>query len=284
MSVYTRIALVLLLTVMPFEAQSAERAVLSPMQDKQILMKSADPQSLPYWVTNIPENAFVGISGPSRSIEEARQQAMNSAIGQILQAMGADYQLTHESVLSGNLDQSRHELKERLAYSARWLLDSVQQNARQYAFQETGEGLIAYVLVQMMPWELERLKKLTMGTKLTAQITERSEDYVSVEVRELNGVRVTLTDFRMTISAVHHNAWLITLFFWKVPGAEVLTHEGVLPHRLLLKNSTDKAVIGIHGDRIGLRTVLMGTQRDISIEISGYDEVGRPVSVPVRSP
>ena len=110
------------------------------MQDKQILMRSAEPQSLPYWVTNIPENAFVGISGPSRSIEEARQQAMNSAIGQILQAMGADYQLTHESVLSGNLDQSRHELKERLAYSARWLLDSVQQNARQYAFQETGDG------------------------------------------------------------------------------------------------------------------------------------------------
>ena len=284
MPVFFCIALVLLLTVTPFDAQSSERAALSPMQDKQILMRSADPQSLPYWVTNIPENAFVGISGPSRSIEEARQQAMNSAIGQILQAMGADYQLTHESVLSGNLDQSRHELKERLAYSARWLLDSVQQNARQYAFQETGDGLVAYVLVQMMPWELERLKKLTMGAKLTAQITERSGDHVSVEVRELNGVRVTLTDFRMTVSAVHRNAGLITLFFWKVPESEVLTHEGALPRRLLLKNSTDKAVIGIHGDRIGLRTVLMGTQRDVSIEISGYDEVGRPVSVPVRSP
>ena len=123
-----------------------------------------------------------------------------------------------------------------------------------------------------------------MGAKLTAQITERSGDHVSVEVRELNGVRVTLTDFRMTVSAVHRNAGLITLFFWKVPESEVLTHEGALPRRLLLKNSTDKAVIGIHGDRIGLRTVLMGTQRDFSIEISGYDEVGRPVSVPIRSP
>ena len=153
MPVFFCIALVLLLTVTPFEAPSAERAALFPMQDKQILMRTAEPQSLPYWVTNIPENAFVGISGPSRSVEEARQQAVNSAIGQILQAMGADYQLTHESILSGNLDQSRHELKERLAYSARWLLDSVQQNARQYAFQETGEGLVAYVLVQMMPWE-----------------------------------------------------------------------------------------------------------------------------------
>jgi hypothetical protein len=73
--------------------------------------------------------------------------------------MGADYQLTHESILSGNLDQSRHELRERLAYTARWLLDSVQQNSRQYAFQETGDGFVAYILVQMMPWELERLKR-----------------------------------------------------------------------------------------------------------------------------
>jgi hypothetical protein len=257
---------------------------LFSLQDKQILMKTAEPQSLPYWVTHITENAFVGISGPSRSIEEARQQAMNSAIGQILQAMGADYQLTHESVLSGNLYQSRHELRERLAYTARWLLDSVQQNARQYAFQETGDGLVAYVLVQMMPWELERLKKLTMGAKLTSQITERSGDHVCVEVRELNGVRVTLTNFRMTVSEVHRNARLITLFFWKVPESDTLIHEGALPRSLLLKNSTDKAVIGIHGDRIGLQTVLMGTQRDVSIEISGYDEVGRAVSVPVRSP
>lgn len=284
MTVLFCMTLTLLLIITPFEAPAAERAALFAIQDKQILMKSAEPQSLPYWVTHIPENAFMGISGPSRSIEDARQQAMNSAISQILQAMGADYQLTHESVLSGNLDQSRHELKERLAYSARWLLDSVQQNARQYAFQETGDGLVAYVLVQMMPWELERLKKLTMGAKLTAQIMERSGDHVSVEVRELNGVRVTLTDFRMTVSAVHKNAGLITLFFWKVPGSEVLTHEGALPRRLLLKNSADKAVIGINGDRIGLRTVLMGTQRDIVIDISGYDEVGRPVSVPVRSP
>jgi hypothetical protein len=284
MPVFFSIALVLLFTVTSFESSAAERAALFPIQDKQILMRNAEPQSLPYWVTNIPENAFVGISGFSRSIEESRQQAMNSAIGQILQAMGADYQLTHESVLSGNLDQSRHELKERLAYTARWLLDSVQQNARQYAFQETGDGIIAYVLVQMMPWELERLKKLTMGAKLTAQITERSGDHVCVEVRELNGVRVTLTDFRMTVSAVHKNARLITLFFWKVPESDVLSHEGALPRSLLLKNSTDKAMIGIHADQIGLRTVLMGTRRDFSIEISGYDEVGRPVSVPVRSP
>ncbi len=91
---------------------------------------------------------------------------MNSAIGQILQAMGADYQFTHESILSGNLDQSRHELKERLAYSARWLLDSVQQNARQYAFQETGDGLVAYVLVQMMPWELETIEEAHYGSQI----------------------------------------------------------------------------------------------------------------------
>lgn len=283
MSVFS-IGLAVMLAVVTFDAFASDRTALFAFQGNHVLVESAEPQSLPYWVTHIPENAFVGISGPSRSIEEARQQAMGSAIGQILQAMGADYQLTHESVLSGTIDQSRHEIRERLAYSARWLLDSVQQNARQYAFQERGEGHVAYVLVQMMPWELERLKKLTMGAKLTAQITERSGDHVCVEVRELNGVRVTLTNFRMTVSAVNRNARLITLFFWKVPESDIWTHEGALPRSLLLKKSVDKAVIAIHGDRVGLQTVLLGTQRNVSIEISGYDEVGRPVGVPVRSP
>ena len=51
---------------------------------------------IPPWAVHIPEDSYVGISSPRPSIEEARQQALGSAMGQILQSMGADYQLSHD--------------------------------------------------------------------------------------------------------------------------------------------------------------------------------------------
>ncbi len=278
------VTLALLILVYPIETVADNQAALFDFQGNRALTRSTEPQSLPYWVTHIPENGFVGISSPSRSVGEARRQAMESAISQILQAMGADYQLTHESVLSGNLEQSSHELRERLKYATRWLLDSVQQNARQSAFHETADGVIGYVLVQMMPWELDRLKRLSIGAKLTARIIETGRNHVCIELKELNGVGVTLTHFRITVSEAHKNAKLITLFFWKVPDSDTMTYEGSLPRSLLLKNSTDKALIGIHNERTGLSTVLMGTERNVYTEIFGYDEIGRAVSVPAGSP
>lgn len=87
-------------------------------------LKVEAPQKIeiPEWVTNIPANGFVGISGLCQSIEEARQQALESAVSQILQAMGAEYNLSHKSIISGTAHDSRHELRERLVYTAKWFV------------------------------------------------------------------------------------------------------------------------------------------------------------------
>jgi hypothetical protein len=244
----------------------------------------SEPASLniPPWAIHIPEHSFVGISSPCRSVEEARQQAVDSVISQILQSMGAEYHLTHESTLSGSLHESRYEMKERLSYNAKWLLESVQQNIRRYAFQETGTGHVCFVLVQMRPSELERLKKLTIGARLTARMIGTNGGHATIEVSESNGVGVTLTEYRVTVASTNRNARLITLFVWKVPESEVATHEGVLPTRLFLKTSTRRTAVSVSTDENQLKSVLMGSKQAVSITLSGYDEIGRPVSVPVR--
>ncbi len=78
-----------------------EPPLVNPVQ----ALKVETPQriDMPEWVTHTPEDGFVGISRPCKSIDEARQQAIESALCQILQAMGAEYELKHESILSGNL-------------------------------------------------------------------------------------------------------------------------------------------------------------------------------------
>ena len=276
------IVLTIIISISPCQIDAAERAALSSMRGQSIPITETEPLNIPSWAVNIPEHSYVGISTPSPSIEAARQQAIDSAISQILQTMGADYQLTHESVLSGNLNQSRYELKERLSYTARWLLNSVQQNIKQYAFQKTGNGHVCFVLVRMRSSDLEKLKRLTIGAKLTATMVEKNGEYISIKVNELNDVGVSLTEYRIATVTAHSNARLITLFFWKVPESDHGVYEGALPHRLFLKNSSGRATIRISDEKTDVKSFIMGSKQDLSITLTGFDEIGRPVSVPVR--
>ena len=91
---------------------------------QHIIAESAQPVKIPDWVNRVPKDGFVGISGFCSSIEEARQQALHSAVAQIVQNMGAEYTLSHDSRVSGDARSAHYELKERLAYTARWFVSS----------------------------------------------------------------------------------------------------------------------------------------------------------------
>lgn len=236
---------------------------------------------IPHWTIQISKDSFVGMSSVCASIEKARQQAEDSAIGQILQAMGADYHLYHESELSGDLSQSKHTIRERLTYSANWLLNSVQQRIRQYAFQKTGNGYVCFVLVHLESVELDKLKKLTIGAKVSARVISVNDHQAVVEINETNGVSVTLTGYRMTNMVRHDHARLITLFLWKVPELENITREEALPNRVSLNNSSVCVSIPIPNQAGAFKSALLGSKGDISITITGYDEIGRPISVSV---
>ena len=274
--------LALMISISLGGADANAHAAMHSAKEAQIDSSEQTSSGIPSWAVHIPEHSFVGISSPYLSVEDARQQAVDSVISQILQSMGAEYHQTHESTLSGSLHESRYVLKERLSYAARWLLDSVQQNIRQYAFQKTGSGHVCFVLVQMRPSELERLKRLTMGARLTARIIGTNGGHATIEVSESNDVGVTLTEYRATVVSTNRNARLITLFVWKVPESAVATYEGVLSTRLVLKNGTRRTAVSISTDENHLKSVLMGSNRAVDITLSGYDEIGRPISVPVR--
>lgn len=268
--------------ISPCLAESADRTALYSVKGFSVASSEAEPLDIPDWAIHIPEDTFVGISSPCPNLEKARQQALESAIGQILQAMGADYRLTHESRLTGDLNHSRHELRETLSYTARWLLISVQQNTKQYAFRNTINGQVCFVLVQMSPSELDKLKTLTIGAKLTARVVGKNGDKLLVEVNETNGVGATFTEYRINVTTTNNHARLITLFLLKVPESENRTLEGALANRLFLKNGSGRVVIPLPPNRNDIRSLFMGSRKDLGIVLTGYDEIGRTVSVPVR--
>ncbi len=237
---------------------------------------------IPDWAIAIPADSFVGISRACPSIEAARRQALDSAVSQILQAMGAEYRLSHESRLSGDLDHTHHDIEERLSYTARWLLNSIQQGIKEYAFRNTGDGHICFVLVRMSPRDLERLKRLTIGARVSARLISKTGNRVCIEIHETNGIGVTMTGYRMTMDTRYRHAKLITLFFWKVPELESAEYEGALPRPLRLNNSSVQTTIPLSIDRGLLKAALLGSKERVSITITGYDEIGRSVAASLQ--
>jgi hypothetical protein len=274
--------LTLIVSIGHCQAGADERTVLYSTKDASAILSEADLLDIPSWMVHIPEHSFVGISRPCSSIEEARQQALDSAIGQILQAMGAEYHLSHESMLTGDLNKSRHELKEKLTYKANWLLNSVQQNIKQYAFRNTDGGQVCFVLASMTPGGLEKFKRLSIGAKVSARLIGINDGQASIEVSETNGVGVTITGYQMTAAIRNNNARLITLFLWKVSETAIVSYEGALPNRLYLNNETGGTIIPLSNAGSSIKSFLMGSQEDVTITLTGYDDIGRAVAASVR--
>ena len=281
-AVFCIIILTMMVSIGPYPVAGADqRDGLSSAQDFPVALLEPGLLDIPSWAVHIPEHSFVGISRACSSIEEARQQSLDSAIGQILQAMGAEYHLSHESLLTGDLNQSRYELKEKLSYTSRWLLNSVQQNIKHYAFRNTGDGQVCFVLVRMTPGDLEKLKRLSIGAKVSARLIGIGGGQASIEVSETNGVGVTMSDYRLTAAIRNNHARLITLFLWKVPETDTASYEGTLPNRLSLNKSSGRTIISFPNGKGSLKSLLMGSKEDISITLSGYDEIGRSVAASV---
>ncbi len=73
--------------------------------------------------------------------------------------MGAEYTLTHESIVSGNVRSAHYELKERLVYTVRWFVSLVNENILESDIQETKGKYVCFVLVRYPQDKIDKLRK-----------------------------------------------------------------------------------------------------------------------------
>jgi len=250
---------------------------------KQIEESVIRPIGYPQWIDRIPEGCFVGISNPCLSIEAARQQAIDSALSQILQAMGADYELEHETVLSGSLHRSHHELRERLSYSSQWFLRSVHQNVRKSHFQQTPAGYVCFLLIELTEDKLQELRRLSIGPKVGATVVRSDPDGMLIKVRENNGVVATIAGYRLEITSENRHADLITLFAWKVPKGTTRKTERVLDRKVTVKGDSQMLFIPTPVSGVTVKNLIIGSETRIAVFLMGYDEIGREFTLPVNA-
>jgi len=261
------------------EPVTCDQMIPSPKATKMPAVTASESVAMPDWVTHIPEECFVGISRPCRAIEEARQEALNSAVTQILQAMGAEYSLHHTSTLTGNKKYSHHELNESLTYTAKWFLRSNQQNIRKSYVQQIPDGYLCFVLINFPAARLERLRQLTIGPKVGARLVKVDDKKgMLIEVRENNHVGVTLTDYQIEVTTENKKAALITFFAWKVPKCSHKNFHGLLDGKISIRGSSKTFFIPSPLADTGFKKLLLGSESRVSIILRGYDEIGRESS------
>ena len=245
------------------------------------IAESAQPVRIPDWVNRVPKDGFVGISGFCTSIEEARQQALHSAISQIVQNMGAEYTLSHESRVSGDARSANYELRERLVYTARWFVSSVNENIKEIDIQQTKGKYVSFVLVKYPPDMIDKLRKLTIGAKVGARIVRMENGRVTVEVRENNGVEIILTEYEVKLETTNRHADIITMFFMKVPKSSSCSAQGVLEKKVSVKHNASTLSIRYPSSVSDFKSSILGSETEIKVVLHGYDEIGRSVAIPV---
>ena len=264
--------------VATFSGAFAAQDRLSPF----LKTEKSKPSHIPEWVTRTPVDCYVGISAPCETIDEARQLALNSAVSQILQAMGAEYKLRHESTLSVTRSYLNHDLEEQLAYNAGWFINSVQQNTKQSAIEKIGNRYVYFVLVRVLPKEIEHLKRLTIGPKIAARIMNEENSQLVIEVKETNSVQATLTDYHVTVTTKNHHAGIITMFAWKVPDSSYIDFEGTIYRRISINGNACTFTIAKPSSESTFMDRILGAQKQIKIFLYGHDEIGRTISVSIK--
>lgn len=238
--------------------------------------------NIPYWVIDPPKHGYVGISKPCDSIASARKQALDSAIVGILQAMGGEYNLKNESTLVGDLRSADYTLNEKLNFSGNWFLQSIQQNIKACRFEKHLGKNLCFLLVELTPKKLGHFKKLTIGPKVSAKMVRFvNAGLIEIQVMEINDVVLSLTGYDMAVITTNRNAKLISLFAWKVPQVHVSHFSGIFNEPLNLKNNSKKVVIPLNQKTHDLKSIVLGRQFETDITLTGHDETGRRVSVPV---
>jgi hypothetical protein len=196
--------------------------------------------------------------------------------------MGAEYSLSHQSTLTANPRHAHYELKEHLAYTARWFVSSVNENIRESDIQETKGKYVCFVLVRYPPDMMEKLRKLTIGAKAGARIVSMENGRVNVEVRENNGVEVILTEYQVKLATTNRRADIITMFFMKVPRSSLHTAQGMIEKKVSVKDNARTLSIHYPAFVPDLKSFILGSETEIRIVLHGYDEIGRPVSLQVN--
>jgi hypothetical protein len=240
---------------------------------------------LPPYVKSIPKDHFVGISTPMPSLAAARRSAISDVKRQILNSMGSNYRHSYVDHSSGNVISGKIErtVSDKFRNDSQGFLIRIEDNIVSNEWMRGGSGkFICFVLIHCSEKLIHEMQRLARGAMVIGKILKFNANRVVLELTESNGVCVTFVKATVSITHLHKWAKAATLFFWHVEEETELAHE--IPICTLNVCGGMKQVTIAFGDKAQQRPFLLNlSSSTLKAVLHGFDEIGRPVIVQIKS-
>ena len=228
----------------------------------------------------VPHDTFLGISPPSASVHDAREKALQDVAAQVLRTIGAEYSLSSSSSVTGSAGTAEYHLSERFSYSASGFIQGLDRNVVSQSFEDTPAGIVCWMWVRFSSQDIERFRQLSLGAKVHAVWAGDG----TVELREVNGVPVVLTEYTVQVKERNTHAGFLSYYVMKVSSGESREYSQPLSKPVHLSSGNIERVwLAVPGHKkTGFQDMVLGTRRSVVVTITGRDVVGRPVTAVVR--
>jgi len=252
---------------------------LYPWSLEQTHHRITDGLKVPSFLVDVPPGHFAGVSVPSESLAKARRSAISDVIRQILGAIGMQYKHRYFDEVSGNVRNPQRMINDRLSGTTHGVVLDVEKNIVNSNWSKDASGQHVYfVLVYYPEKKIQEMRRLSRGAKIIATILYKNGKHAELKVSEVNGVSVIISSAEVTITKKNKFARVVTLFFWKVPsGVKNTTSISVDPVEVCSNSANIQLPIKNFGKN--LVDYLLGAKFERVASLTGYDEIGRPITV-----
>ena len=235
---------------------------------------------VPSFLIKVPEGHFAAVSEPCKSLAEARKSAIYDVARQVLGSIDSRYDHRFLFVTSGNPKNSQNSMQDSLLRAASGIVLGIEQNIVKSIWQmDKSDRYIFFILVHYPDSLIAKMRNLSLGSKILATFVGVSGDDAFIRVTEVNGVSVVLTSADVKVCKQNRFAKTISFFILQVPEEFYEKYSVELdPVRVCAGSQTVRLRLT---DGKSVSDYLLGAKIEHNIELKGYDEIGRPVSVHV---
>ena len=239
------------------------------------------PFQVPGYVRSVPSGHFAGVGAPCSSMSDARRSAVLDIVRQVLGSIGVSYNHSFASSVSGDPRRPVRRMDDRLSGVARGIVVDVERNIIETAWSQDKAGHhVCFILVRYPDELIERMRRLSKGSKIVASVVSCSGGDVVLRITEVNGVSVVMTSADVTVRKLNRYAKWISFYVWKVPSGSEQRHS--IPFRFMRVCGESRDIQLNLGVKKQVVDYLLGADLIHTVVLKGHDEIARPVNVKVR--
>lgn len=237
------------------------------------------PFQVPDFMTLVTTGHYAGISPPSQSMADARLSAVHDVVRQILGSIGVEYDYAFASVVSGDPRRPNRRVSDKLSGVAHGIVVDVERNIVKTVWHEHYGRYVCFILVRYPDKLIERMRRLSKGSKVVASVIGGTGGDVVLRVTEVNGVAVVLTSADVTIRKQNRYAKWISFYVWKVSKGS-RGYYSVALNPIKVCGGSREIRLKTHAQK-DLKDYLLGADLTHTAVLNGHDEIGRAVRVQV---